>query len=406
MAMISLREMGQGIVSSKSPYDQQLGSFSAFLSPARKESWHRINVENMFVATNQSLYSIENSLRLGLEYNAQILETNYRISTQLDDISQTAYEQCKEIRNTNRILEEILSTLKSPKAVEAAEKARMASQNIAEAKDMNQERAKRLLDEAHDLLVKSIEISPFDYKAHFDLGYLYSFYHNDLESAENSFDTAVLRSLKKDRGFAVYALRHLADTRKNQGKYPEATEALEEAYELNAGDMYQTRFEYAQSLVLNKEETKAEDHVLSLVSGNNEYFDNCAVDPILLKISSLRKKLEHLYDSRFEQNSKNLKSACSWWENKFFHMKIKKIFGRTGYKNFKVTEPEQKDLQTKISNSIDKDLIQFSYKELRDESKLDKVKEDAKDVWESGAKTIVRNKGYEIDSDSVRLGKL
>ena len=281
MPMVSISDIGRSIATSSDVYNREMGAFSAFLSPERRAGFHRINIEYMQAMSNQTLSDIAYSVRQGTQLNAELLNVNYRISDNLDEIARYTYENHQQIRKTNEILNEILATLKNPNSTAASEKARIAAQNIAEAKQMSEKRAKRLLDEALELLVESVSISPFDYKAHFDLGWLYSFYMNDLKNAEKAFDNAVLRSIQKDPSFAVFSLRHLADTRQMLGDNSGALEAIEEAVELRSGDVYQTRLEYGQHLIHSAKEKKAASEIENLIGDNNSYFDIAITDPIL-----------------------------------------------------------------------------------------------------------------------------
>ena len=199
----SLRDIRDGIINSQSPYQQQAGLFSHLLSPERKKDWHRINMEHSLSIQNQSLNNIEQYIHYGVVSNARnlhkisqnISDLNTNISLGFENIANNLKKTNDLLNNSNQILKGILDALLSPETSKAKEKANLASLNIKNALNLKSERAKILLDEAEILLKESIDISPFDYRAHFDLGYLYSFYRLDFKNAENCFNNAVLRAL-------------------------------------------------------------------------------------------------------------------------------------------------------------------------------------------------------------------
>jgi tetratricopeptide (TPR) repeat protein len=286
-----------------------MGAFSAFLSPERKSAFHRINMEYMQALSTQSLSDIATATWQGARLNSEILNINYKINGNLEEIAKYAYENHNAIRNTNEILSQILDTLKNPTAVSASEKARIASQNIVEAKSMKEERACKLLDEAIEYLEEAISISPVDYKAHFDLGWVYSFYKEDLNKAEQCFDNAVLRSIQKDKGFAVFALRHLADTRQMLGSRDAALEAIEEAVELQAGDVLQTKIEYAQHLINSEDHDKAKSVIKDVIQSYEQAFDVVYTDPIISGSKIISSALEDALQKQKEAVKESLKQS-------------------------------------------------------------------------------------------------
>lgn len=228
--------------------------------------------------------------RKALQVSNQLLQVSYKISERLDRVETELRAQTHAMDTTNRVLSEIAQTLQNPRAVEAAERARIAANNIAEAQSMSESRAKRLLDEAFDLLTESLEIHPFDHKANFDLAWLYQFYKHDLAQAEAFYDTAVLRALKKDAPFAVFALRHLAEVRSQRGDVKGALEALQEAREVKNTE--QVSIELGRCLVRDGQD----EHALGLLSGvlgrSTDYFEVLLLDPIIGQSPTVLRMLE------------------------------------------------------------------------------------------------------------------
>ena len=297
----SISDIGRSIVMTNDVYNRELGSFSAFMSPERKAAFHRINMEYMQILSNKSLNDIRESMYESLKINAKILNINYQISNTLDSIAELTFNNYQQVKKTNDILKEILETLKNPNAIVANEKARLASQNIIDAKSLSEERSAKLLDESLKFLEEAISINPVDYKAHFELGWLYSFYKNDFIKAEECFDNAVIRSLNNDKVFAVFALRHLADTRQNLGLSKKALIAIQEAVDLNTGDIFQTNFEYIQHLVKDGNVSEAKKIIISIIDSDPKIFQIAITDPVLRESDSLIKSIESMKENKIKK---------------------------------------------------------------------------------------------------------
>ena len=289
MSGLCLRDIGQKMVSTQSAYDQQLGAFSNFLSPERKQAWHRINVEYLLTQSNANQQQIQEVLIQGFQANIDTVGMQNQelanIGQGIEAMGESFLSMAKEIvaqrntlENSNQLLGEMLESIKNPRAVEAAEKARQAHTNILDAKNLSKDRAKRLLDEAVSLLDESVKINSYDYKAHFDLGWLYSFYLNDLKKAEDHFDTAVLISISHDKDFAIYALRFLADTYKLLRSADRALASINEALELDEEQSLDTQYEQVKYLINTGKTTQAVEILEQIIKEDAIYYTQTLLD--------------------------------------------------------------------------------------------------------------------------------
>lgn len=410
----SLREIRDGIINSQSPYNQQTGLFSHLMSPERKQAWHFINQEHLLSLQNQSLSNIEQVVQFGVVNNAQNLqrinnslsELDINISLGFDRVSNNIKKTNDLLHNSNLILKGILETLTTPETTKAKEKATLASQNIKDALNLRSDRAKILLDEAETLLQQSIEISPFDFRAHFDLGYLYSFYRENFKEADTCFNNAVLRSLSKDSNFAAYSLRHLADARKHLGNLSEALNAIQEAYEINSSNN-QIQFEYAQYLILNNQVDKANNLIYDLVSKNSAYFDISITDTIIATENVILNKLFDLRNNKIENITNNLiESRQEYWNNKYVHTTLKNLFGKEkkDYSNIKLNDTDKYQIKNFISNQISKEVNELSFEKLHNNN-TNEIENNLKVFIQINLNSLLIGKGKKAFGEEIYLGK-
>lgn len=303
---MSINKLMAKVIDDRSPYQQQVGAFSNFLSDKRKSAWHRINTEHLLMQANKQGEEIKDVLIQGIQINLDLLgEQNDLIKKQhsllgyvgegVQNMVDELQEQRKVLNNSQIILKEMLDSIKNPRATEAAEKSRQAERNMYDAKELSKTRAERLLSEAVDLLNESIMLNDYDYEAHFNLGWLYSFYLNDLEKADEHFDTATLRSINRDKKFAAYSLRHLADVRIHAGDYDGALAAIAEAEELDV-DNIETKYEYARYLLLAGRDDAAGDKLKETIEINPSYHALASLERDFNRSDKIQRLLNHMLD--------------------------------------------------------------------------------------------------------------
>lgn len=410
----SLRDIRDGIINSQSPYQQQTGLFSHLLSPEKKQVWHRINMEHSLSIQNKSLSNIEQFIQFGVVSNARNLQRinqslsdiNLNISLGFENVANNLKKTNDLLNNSNQILKGILEALITPETTKAKEKARLASQNIKDALNLRSDRAKILLDEAETLLEQSIKISPFDFRAHFDLGYLYSFYRRNFKKAEKNFNNAVLRSLSKDSNFAAYSLRHLADARKHLGILNEALNAIQEAYEINPNNN-QIQFEYAQYLILNNQVNQANDLIYDLVSKNPAYFDISITDTIIATENVILNKLFDLRNNKIENvTNKLIENKQEYWNNKYIHTTLKNLFGKEkkDYSNIKLNDSDKYQIKSFITNEISKSVNELTFENLHN-NRTSEIENNLKEFIQTNLNSLLIGKGKKAFGREIYLGK-
>lgn len=336
---------------------REIGEMMGFMSLEKKQTYHRINMENLLALSQKTQQETQHILREGFQANLNmqaqhfnltrrgfeemdfqmrqiahgleslndnVIEGFKRTEEQLNNLREGVQKgftilgagiakQIEMIENSNKKLDKIIKTLQSPRATEARELAQRAAINIKEALSMNEERAKRLINEAYQLLQESITIYDYDYKAHFDYGWICSFFLGEHEKAEYHFDTAVLRSLNHDPAFAVYSLRHLAETRRDLNEFSEAIEAAQEALDLDKGQTIHIQFDLARYLALAGHISKSCEYLESLINLHPEYYLQVIAEPDLFCNREIASFLQQLFDNKFKIIF--LKMKDTWKQN-------------------------------------------------------------------------------------------
>ena len=293
MPSYSISDIGKGIVNSVDPYSREMGGFSALLSPDRKAAFHRIQMEQLQSLSVAHLENIQETLFQGFTHNIKLSQemnsSLYQIKGGIDRIqhyseliSKGVSEVCNQLSSTNELLKEILDVISNPSATSSLEKNNLARKTISQSKKLNKEQAKRLIDEAYQLLEASIELCSLNYRAYLDKGWIESFCYNDLKTAVISFEDCVMRSIGEDNSTCCQALRYLADTYQVLGKYSDAVSSIRKALELNSGDRYQLFLELVQYLIMAGEKDIAKKEMLFIINENPEAFAYFATDAFIL----------------------------------------------------------------------------------------------------------------------------
>lgn len=295
-----------------SPYIRER-ALSGFFSQDRLKSYHRINVEYYLNLLNANQEVTNSIIYDGFKTSIEMMGIlNDGINAIISEIS----IQNETLSESKKILSDILDGIKNPRAVEASEKARQAANNMSDACHLgDSDRSGRLFDEAIDLLKQSIEINDYDYKAHFDMGWLCFYYLNDPKKAEYHYDTAVLRSIRKDVGFATFSLRHLAETRIILQDYNGALKAISEACELSNNSNNECLYEFIKILFLNNNDEDANKHFRILIQRNGAYFIAARHDNRLLGNKKFQADLLDIFNKKLQKYIDNLKTIISGYLN-------------------------------------------------------------------------------------------
>lgn len=264
----------------------------------------------------QQLQSTEQTFKVGVaQINAALDDVNSSIRNGLEAVAEGVTRQIELHQQSYNVLQDILGTLKTPRATEAGEWARLAADNMRQALNMtNESRSKRLLDEAVELLEKALEIHDFDAKAHFDYAWLCRNYLNRPEAARKHFDTAALRAMGHEKCFAVFALRSAASVCHDLGDHAAALEAIEEARTLSEEPSSRLELEYAKCLIASGQIANAIDILRPAIARDPIQYYQVLVQDDLSSDSGVLNLLSNLNEDELERGGALVKQAIDEFE--------------------------------------------------------------------------------------------
>ncbi len=278
----------------------EFGAISEFLSPEKRSIFRRINIEYLWLLQRRKPEEMPAIIRAGVQSNLQLEMESSRGEGESPPPSQLT-ELARRIMQHPQIFTalaslEIARPLQRlsgiPQPLEAQEKplahsatavsnelTRQANNDIREAMAGDREHGKWLLIAAFKQLHKAIRLNPRNYKAHFDYAWLCSFFFRNPAKAAFHLEKAVQEAFELHPGFTIFALRYLAETRRDLHKYDGAVEAANEAYMLDREHTPQIQFDLARYLTLAQQHEKAAKYLEGLLGEYPEYYWQVVAEP-------------------------------------------------------------------------------------------------------------------------------
>ena len=290
---------------------RELGPFSAFMNPERQQAVHRINMEEIARQTNAGISEVNQRLDwlsdVTIECTKQTLkaldwlnDTNDRMLERLNEIKRNSDKNLEKLDSVIDRLDEMLHALRNPASIRAAERARQAAKNLANARQLQPERAKRLVTEAREILMVAVEDNPLDYKALFDLGWIELFFTEDFSRAVDWFERSVDHSLVEAQEFAAYSLRHCAEAQRLKKDYSGAVASLEAAIKLPTGYRQIANIELVEVLVERDGLDQVAQRIVKLVETDSAYFELLAGSQRLAQRKGFGEILKKLLDDKLK----------------------------------------------------------------------------------------------------------
>lgn len=165
---------------------------------------------------------------------------------------------------------------------------------------------------AEHLLRNALEANGQNYRAHFELGWLYLFLLNRLPEAVFHLEAACRQAQPVDPVFATFAQRHLADAWYGLQQYGKAAElSLQLLHDGQQADL-EIRYEAARYLAADGEHQAAAQQLAQVVGRSALHYVQAQAEPdfadkgevmgVLHDLRSIRvKRIQHYVDSRWKQ---------------------------------------------------------------------------------------------------------
>jgi tetratricopeptide (TPR) repeat protein len=277
---------------------QEFGALAQFLAPEKSEVFRRTNFEYLIQLNNRNPEEAQSIFWEGICTNltrrltglqqegsgqnkSEALQTAINLSIFLPKITaSSAMDQITPIQTvvTDFPNEEGAGVSLSAAAL-SRELAAQAFNDLREALFAPKEHSKWLLISAYKQFHAAVKLDPQNYFAQFNYGYLHGFFFRKPEKAAQHFEAAVANAFEKDIAFTVFALRHLAETRREMGQIDAAIEAANEALMLDRDQTLQIRYDLARYLSLAGQHEKAFGYLEELLSEHSEFYWQAISEP-------------------------------------------------------------------------------------------------------------------------------
>jgi tetratricopeptide (TPR) repeat protein len=277
---------------------QEFGALAQFLSPEKSEVFRRTNFEYLIQLNNRNPEEAQTIFWEGICTNltrrltglqhadsgqnkSEALQTAINLSIFLPKI--TASSAMDQITPIQTVTTEFPNDEGAGVSLSAAALSReltaQAFNDLREALYAPKEHSKWLLISAYKQFHAACKLDPKNYFAQFNYGYLHGFFFRKPEKAAQHFEAAVANAFEKDIAFTVFALRHLAETRREMGQIDAAIEAANEALMLDRDQTLQIRYDLARYLSLAGQHEKAFGYLEELLSEHSEFYWQAISEP-------------------------------------------------------------------------------------------------------------------------------
>lgn len=254
--------------------------------PARKHhTFHRINLEYLVplqALGRQHVYSLlDAGLRNNLRKFGGVDDVLYSLRPQLETLASHVSAQGIRLLQARTLTpRELLGNSKGNFArYRAGMGVNFASRKLAEALLVHGLDASQRVAMAEHMLKEAIGVNESDYRAHFELGWIYLFVLGRLDEASVHFGQAALHARLSDPGFEIFALRHLADTCYSAKNYSAAIEICQQAIHQAGTDDIEGWYEYSRYLAADGEQSLAARRLSHVVARSPVYYVQAQAEP-------------------------------------------------------------------------------------------------------------------------------
>ncbi len=189
----------------------------------------------------------------------------------------------------------------------------LANLKLSEALAVEQEAGYESMVTAEYLLRDAVNTNIKNYRAHFELAWIYLTVLESLAEAEYHFKIATRYALEQgDVLFAHFAKRHLADACYSQAKFSEAVEHSLAVLHYDAETDLESRYEHIRYLAAAGEIESATQKLSALVSASPVYYVQAQAEPDFRQHTMVRSMLFDLRQARVDRITHHVHTS---WQN-------------------------------------------------------------------------------------------
>ncbi len=225
-------------------------------------------------------------LTTGLQGNLRKMGGNYDVLTslrpQLEDMAGKISRRGLQLQGKR---EDLRSTLAQKTGngypfYRAEVEVRFAHQKLSESLVLKTTRAHDHLLLVEHMLKDALRVNHRDYRAHFELGWVYLFLLDQQELAEYHLACATKVAIEEgNHRFAVFAKRHLADVQYSLGKYDAAVSGSLNILQVSGEKDREYRYECARYMAAAGDVEEAAARLAALVAQSPVYYVKAQVEP-------------------------------------------------------------------------------------------------------------------------------
>lgn len=276
--------------------------------PARKHhTFHRINLEYLVplqALGRQHVYSLlDAGLRNNLRRLGSVDDVLYSLRPQLETLASHVSAQGVRLLQARTVTPRQLlgnsdgnfARYRAGMGVNFASR-KLAESLLAHGLDANQRVAL-----AEYMLKEALQVNEKNYRAHFELGWIYLFVRGSLNEAVEHLGQAAIHARKFDPDFEVFALRHLADACYSAGDYSAAIEVSQQAIHHAGTDDIEGWYEYSRYLAADGEQSLAARRLSHVVARSPIYYIQAQAEPDFAGKSEINTMLHEMRSVRVKR---------------------------------------------------------------------------------------------------------
>ncbi|TXH68425.1 MAG: hypothetical protein E6Q83_13445 [Thiothrix sp.] len=292
----------------------------AIFFPKRKQfTFHRINMEYLVPLKALGRETVYSLLDAGLRNNLRSIgakdEIIFSLRPQLEGVAGRMSLQGQRLARERAVLREQLAkqVQRGFQVYRAEVEADLANLKLAEALALEQRSGYESMTTAEYLLRDAVTTNVKNYRAHFELAWIYLTVLESLAEAEYHFQIAARYALEQgDWLFSQFAKRHLADACYSQAKFSEAVEHSLAVLHDNAAADLEGRYEHIRYLAAAGEVESATQNLSALVSASPVYYVQAQAEPDFRQHTAVRSMLFDLRQKRVDRISHYVHTS---WQN-------------------------------------------------------------------------------------------
>lgn len=299
---------------------------SIFFPEHQRNTFHRLNLEYLVplqAMNRQQVYSLlETGIRRNLIRMGSVDDVLHSLRPQVEVLaSQVATQGLHLLKGREHLRRQLLQTCNGSFTLyRAGMEADFASKKLSESLVVCSSDAQQHLLLAEHMLKDALRVNYYDYRARFELGWMYQFLCGRLQDAEFHFNLAANQAQSRDPSFAMFILRHLADVRYGLQNFGGAVEASLHVLHMHPNPDTEYRYELSRYMAAAGEINAAARQLAKIVACSPIYYVQAQAEPDFaqqLEITGMLRDLRVVHVKRIQHNTQH-----HWQSNALANMSL------------------------------------------------------------------------------------